>query len=86
LAEALLNNWTTLGGFDMTRNNMPFPSNRMNVTSAGVQFKYTVTSAPEIALVGGAATTLAGRNAGKATSFNVGAFYALYFKRQTSKN
>jgi hypothetical protein len=86
LAEALLNNWTTLGGFDMTRNNMPFPSNRMNMTSAGVQFKYTVKASPEIAILGGAATTLAGRNAGKATSFNVGAVYALYLKRQTPKN
>lgn len=32
LVEAVADNWTTLGGFDITRNNMPFPSNRMNIT------------------------------------------------------
>src|SRR5258706_3613101 len=36
IAEAVVNNWTTLGGFDITRNNMPFPSNRMNATTVGV--------------------------------------------------
>ena len=24
IAEAVINNWTSLGGFDITRNNMPF--------------------------------------------------------------
>ncbi|MEI9912151.1 MAG: hypothetical protein WDO71_22355 [Bacteroidota bacterium] len=28
IAEAVYNKWTTLGGFDITRNNMPFPSNK----------------------------------------------------------
>ena len=86
LAEALLNNWTTLGGFDMTRNNMPFPSNRMNATSAGVQLKYSWKSHPDLAFVAGGTTTLAGRNMGKATSFNIGAFYALNCKRQMQQN
>jgi hypothetical protein len=36
IAEAVLNNWTTLGGFDITRNNMPFPSNKMNATMAAL--------------------------------------------------
>lgn len=86
LVEALLNNWTTLGGFDMTRNNMPFPSNRMNMTSAGVQLKYSWKSHPDLSFIAGGATTLAGRNMGKATSFNIGAFYALNCKRQMQQN
>lgn len=81
LAEALLNNWTTLGGFDMTRNNMPFPSNRMNATSVGLQLKYTLKSMTNLSLLAGASTTIAGRNMGQAAAFNVGAFYAFYFKK-----
>lgn len=81
LAEALLNNWTTLGGFDITRNNMPFPSNRMNATSLGVALKYTLKSNTHLSLVGGGSTTVAGRNMGQATAFNIGAFYAFYFKK-----
>jgi hypothetical protein len=81
LAEALLNNWTTLGGFDITRNNMPFPSNRMNATAVGVQLKYTLKSNTHLSLIGGGSTTITGRNMGQATAFNVGAFYAFYFKK-----
>ena len=81
LAEALLTNWTTLGGFDITRNNMPFPSNRMNATSVGAQFKYTLKAHTNLAFIGGGNYTVAGRNMGQATSFNVGAFYAFYFKK-----
>jgi len=81
LAEALLNNWTTLGGFDITRNNMPFSSNRMNATSVGVTFKYTLKTNTHLSLIGGGSTTLAGRNMGQANAFNIGAFYAFYFKK-----
>jgi hypothetical protein len=81
LAEALLNNWTTLGGFDITRNNMPFPSNRMNATSVGLAFKYTLKSNTHLSIIGGGSTTIAGRNMGQARSFNIGAFYAFYFKK-----
>lgn len=81
LAEALFNNWTTLGGFDITRNNMPFPSNRMNATSVGVQLKYTLKSNTHLSFIGGGSTTVAGRNMGQASAFNVGAFYAFYFKK-----
>ncbi|HEY0058748.1 MAG TPA: hypothetical protein VGB56_06410, partial [Flavisolibacter sp.] len=43
IAEAVANNATTLGGFDITKNNMPFPSNRMNMTTVGAHFKYETT-------------------------------------------
>ncbi len=81
IAEAVFNKWTTLGGFDITRNNMPFPSNRMNLTTIGFNGKYVVSKDHTLALVGGANTAIAGRNMGQATSFNIGIFYVLDFNR-----
>jgi hypothetical protein len=86
LAEAVLNNWTTRGGFDITRNNMPFPSNRMNATTLGVALKYTLPSHVNLSFLAGANYTLAGRNMGQASLYNVGAFYAFYFKKHKSNN
>ena len=85
LAEAIVSNWTTWGGFDMTRNNMPFPSNRMNSTMIGPAIKYTLPSHTNLSFLGGANYTIAGRNVGQSTAFNVGAFYAFYFKKAKSK-
>ena len=85
LAEALVTNWTTLGGFDITRNNMPFPSNRMNMTTVGVSLKYTLKQYTHLSLLAGANYTVAGRNVGQASAFNAGAFYAFYFKNKHSK-
>lgn len=84
IAEALLTNWTTLGGFDITRNNMPFPSNRMNATQVGTSVKYTIKQHTNLAVLAGYNHTIAGRNMGQAGAFNVGAFYALYFKKNSA--
>ena len=86
VAEVVLTNWTTLGGFDITRNNMPFPSNEMNATRAGVGFKYTPKQLPGLSLIGSSNTTLAGRNIGQATDFTGGVFYVFDFKRKDKKN
>ena len=83
LAEAVLTNSTTLGGFDITRNNMPFPSNRMNMTTIGAAVKYTLKQDTHMSLMAGGNYTIAGRNVGQAKAFNVGVFYALYVKKQT---
>ena len=79
IAEALVYNWTTLGGFDITRNNMPFPSNRMNMTSVGLHIKYTLPMFTNLALLAGGDYVVAGRNVGQTQAFHVGAFYAFYF-------
>lgn len=76
IAEAVAGNWTTLGGFDMTKNNMPFPSNKMNMTSIGAHFKYETKFLMGLSFIGGTDYTVAGRNAGQATSFDAGIFYA----------
>ncbi len=81
-AEAVLDNWTTLGGFDITRNNMPFPSNRMNATRVGFNFKYPMPFLPQLAVTGNVMTTVAGRNVGQSTGFNAGIFYVLDFSKK----
>jgi hypothetical protein len=83
IAEALFGNWTTLGGFDITKNNMPFPSNKMNMTTAGVNIKYNLKAVDGLSLIGGGNITLAGRNVGQASGFNAGVFYILSFTKKT---
>jgi hypothetical protein len=83
IAEAVVNNWTTLGGFDITRNNMPFPSNRMNATSVGINLKYVLPSLPELSIVAGGSTVVAGRNAGQATTVYGSFFYVFDLGRKT---
>ena len=86
IAEAVLANWTTLGGFDISKNNMPFPSNRMNVTSLGVRFKFEPDALNGLSFIGGADHVVAGRNMGQSTSFNAGLFYIIAFKKAHSAN
>jgi len=75
IAEAVANIWTTLGGFDITRNNMPFPSNRMNATTLGVNLKYVLPPLPQLSIVAGGNTTVGGRNMGQATTVYGSFFY-----------
>jgi hypothetical protein len=82
LAEALLTQWNTLGGFDITRNNMPFPSNKMNATMIGASFKYTLPAHVNLSFLVGTNYTVAGRNMGQSLAFNGGVFYAFYFKKK----
>ncbi|MVT08389.1 transporter [Chitinophaga tropicalis] len=83
IAEAVVNQWTTLGGFDITRNNMPFPSNRMNATTVGTNFKYVLPPLPQMSIVAGGNTTVAGRNVGQATTVYGSVFYILDFSRKS---
>ncbi len=83
IAEAILNKWTTKGGFDITRNNMPFPSNRMNSTSLGLSAKYTIPAFTNLSLLAGTQYTLAGRNVGQSTQYYGGVFYAFYANKKS---
>jgi hypothetical protein len=85
IAEAFLDNWTTLGGFDITRNNMPFASNKMNATKIGFNFKYEMPFHRNLSLTGNAFTTVAGRNMGQASGFNAGIFYVIDFSKKEKK-
>lgn len=86
-AEAVFMNWTTLGGFDITRNNMPFPSNRMNATSGGINVKCNPRAVPGLSIMAGSSYVLQGRNVGQSLAFSGGLFYVFDFspKVKTSK-
>lgn len=86
VAAAVLENMTTIGGFDIRKNDMPFPSNKMNITQAGVNFKYTMTSVKGLELTGGARYVLSGRNMGQATTVYGGIFYLMNFSRKNKSN
>jgi hypothetical protein len=83
IAEAVVNVWNTLGGFDITRNNMPFPSNEMDATMVGANFKYVIPPLPQLQLVAGGNYTVAGRNVGQARTVYGSIFYILDFSRKT---
>jgi hypothetical protein len=82
IAEAVVNNWTTLGGFDITRNNMPFPSNKMNATNVGANFKYVLPPLPQLSIVAGGMYTVAGRNVGQSTTIYGSLFYVFDFSKK----
>ena len=84
IAEAVFNKWTTLGGFDIPRNGMPFVSNKMNATTIGLNVKYEI-PLDGLSIVANGSTTIAGRNVGQASGFNAGVFYILDFSKKNKK-
>ena len=86
IAEAVVSNWTTLGGFDITKNNMPFPSNKMNMTSVGAKIRIEPKAMPRLSIHAEGGYTVAGRNVGQAFSVMGGAFYILNFGHKTSSS
>ena len=77
IAEGILDNMTTLGGFDIRKNDMPFPSNKMNATRAGLNIKHTMKRVKGLELTGGAMRVLTGRNVGQSTTVYGGIFYII---------
>ena len=84
IAEALLSKHSTLGGFDITRNNMPFPSNNVDGTMIALHLKHSLKNLPGLEIYAGANHTVSGRNVGQSTGYNVGVFYVFYFKSKQS--
>jgi hypothetical protein len=82
IAELILSDTKTLGGFDITKNNMPFPSNRMNATTIATNIKYEIQKVPGLSVVGGASQVIKGRNIGQSTGFYSGIFYILNFQKK----
>ncbi|WP_439504341.1 hypothetical protein [Sediminibacterium sp.] len=83
-AEAIVDIMQTNGGFDISRNNMPFLSNQMNATRIGLGFKYNFGKVEGLSAVGNAMYTVAGRNMGQATSISAGVFYILDFTKSSN--
>src|ERR1700744_6522159 len=83
IIEGVVTDMITQGGFDMRRNDMPFPSNKMDATIAGAHVKYEFKSVKGLSLTGDGSYTLTGRNVGQATTFDIGAYYILDFSHKT---
>jgi hypothetical protein len=77
IAEAVVDNMNTLGGFDIRKNDMPFPSNNMDATKVGANFKHTMKSLKGLEITGGIMYVVAGRNVGQSTIINAGVFYLM---------
>ena len=83
IAEAVFDNWTTQkGGFDITTNNMPFPSNTMNMTKIGFNGKYNLKQISGLAIIGGLNHVILGRNVGQSNTFYGGLFYVVDFTKK----
>jgi hypothetical protein len=85
IVEGILSNMTTLGGFDIRKNDMPFPSNKMDATMAGGHIRYSNRHIPHLYLHVDGSYTLAGRNVGQARTFDGGLFYTLDFNHKPAK-
>jgi hypothetical protein len=83
--EAIVQQSTTLGGFDITRNNMPFPSNTMNWTTAGGLVKYSFDGVSGFELTAGGNYVLKGRNVGQSTDFFGGVQYVFDFSNHNHR-
>lgn len=69
----------TLGGSDIRRQDMPFVSNRMNYSKAGLLVMYYIPQIRNLAVRGSVTMTLAGRNVGESTTFMGGLLYTFHF-------
>ncbi|HEY4109791.1 hypothetical protein [Puia sp.] len=85
IAEAVFTDMITIDGFDIRKNDMPFPSNKMNSKMGGVDFKYTFRKLDALSVVGGAMYTFSGRNVGQATAWDLGVFYVLDLAHKKAK-
>jgi hypothetical protein len=72
-AELMAEVNTTLGGFDIRRQDMPFPSNKMESTRIGATAAYRLPFFHDLQLTGTVLQTIAGRNMGKSLTWSVGA-------------
>ena len=82
IAEVFLDNQITQGGFDITRNNMPFPSNQMNAMRLGVYVKHELNRPQGLSLIATGNYVVSGRNMGQATTISGGMFYIFDFSKK----
>jgi hypothetical protein len=85
IIEAILDEWKTIHGFDITKNNMPFISNKMNATKLGMHIKYDTDFINGLSFVADGFTTIAGRNIGQASGFSGGIFYIFDLGKKEKK-
>lgn len=82
IAEAFLDNMITQGGFDITRNNMPFPGNTMNAMRLGAWLKYELNKPKGLSVIATGNYVVSGRNVGQATTIGGGIFQIIDFNKK----
>jgi len=85
IAEAVADISTTIGGFDIRKNDMPFPSNRMNMSSVGLNLRYRIKSIEALEFTAGDDYVVAGRNAGQSNMIHGGVSYIFGLSKAKSK-
>lgn len=80
--EATFDGLETLGGHDIRRQDMPFPSNRMNFRRIGAFGQYYFPFAPNLALIASGSYVLDGRNVGQSLMLTGGVNYVIDFRNQ----
>ena len=80
-AEATYMQQNTLGGGDIRRQDMPFVSNRMNMSRVGALVMYYMAWPRNMAVRMSGNYTVAGRNVGQSTSLMGGLLYTFYFDK-----
>lgn len=82
-AEVFVDNFTCVGGDNIRRNDMPFPTNNMTATNAGFYGKY---QPKNIGFNVKVSKVLDGLNVGQSLSYSIGLLYQLnYFKKAEKK-
>jgi hypothetical protein len=82
IAEGVADINTSLGGFDIRKNDMPFPSNRMNMTSVGGNLRYRLKSFYGLEFSAGDDYVVAGRNMGQSNMIHGGVTYIFGLAKQ----
>ncbi len=78
IAEAVFDQFTTQGGFDIRKNDMPFPSNKMNAKRIGANVKYTFhKKLSGLSAIANGNYVFDGRNVGQSFVIMAGAFYQM---------
>ena len=75
----------TLGGGDIRRQDIPFPSNRMNFIKLGAMAMYPVPKINPLAVQFSYAYTVTGRNVGQANAFTIGLLYTFNSRRSPTQ-
>lgn len=82
ILEGVVDNMNTLDGFDIRKNDMPFPSNKMEMTRAGINLKVPVLNG--LSIIANSFYTIQGRNVGQSLSGSIGALYIFSLKKSNT--
>ncbi len=83
IVESVFDCMNTIGGHDIRKNDMPFPSNNMDIYRIGVNLKLPIPLVNGLSFTANNMYTISGRNMGKSTSFMAGILYQTEFTKKT---